>query len=398
MPERLPERLPERVPERVWVTGVGAVTPGGWSADETWHSVIAGKRFGQEVRRFPLFDAGSRAGAPVPGREDEALDTSHAVDFGVSAAREALAHAGLGDADDAVDIAVVATHGERRLPGPGQEPQIGPTHEIVGAIQRAAGASRATGLYGACAGGALAIGSAVKLIRSGAADVVLAGGADCLLREVDYFSFCSLYAMTARDCPPEEASCPFDARRDGFLLSEGAGFVVLESDRHARARGAEPLAGVDGFGFSQNAYHMVASPPDALGPEYSMRRALHDAGISATDVQYISAHGTSTRDNDWCETLAIRRAFGAAADDLPVSSVKGALGHGMAAAGAVETILCVAALREQVVPPTMNLTQADPRCDLDYVPNEAREVALDKVVNNSFGFGGHNASLVLGKV
>ncbi|HEV3362081.1 MAG TPA: beta-ketoacyl-[acyl-carrier-protein] synthase family protein [Pseudonocardiaceae bacterium] len=386
------------MPDRVLVTGLGAVTPGGWSAEETWTNVLAGHRYGQPLRRFPLFDAGTRVGAPVPGREERAADSSHAIEFGVHAVGEALAQAGFAAADQVVDIAVVATHGERQLPGEGRVAQLGPAEDIVSAVQLAAGAKRATGLYGACAGGALAIGSAMKLIQSGEADVAIAGGTDCLLREIDFFSFCSLYAMTNRDCDPAEASCPFDSRRDGFLLSEGAGFVVLESERHARERGAEPLASVDGFGFSQNAYHMVASPPDALGPEYAMRRALQDAALDASEVSYVSAHGTSTRDNDWCETLAIRQAFGdAVAESLPISSVKGSLGHSMATAGAVETILCVQALRDNAIPPTVNLSSTDPRCDLDYVPNTARELSLNKIVNNSFGFGGHNASLVLGR-
>lgn len=386
--------------EQVWVTGIGAVTPGGWSAEQTWAGVRDGARFGTNLDRFPLFDAGTRVGAPVPARADQDLGSSQAVVYGTTAAREALDSAGLiADGSGApVDVAVVATHGERRLPGVGEDPLVGPTDLIVDSIRDAAGASRATGLYGACAGGGLAVGSAMKLIQAGRADVVLAGGTDCLLREIDFFSFCSLYAMTNRDCPPEEASTPFDARRDGFLLSEGAGFVVLESERHARARGADPMACVEGFGFSQNAYHMVASPPDALGPEYAMRRAMSDARVDPADIGYISAHGTSTRDNDWCETLAIHQSFGAGAGAVPASSVKGSLGHSMASAGAVETVLCVTALRDQVLPPTMNLKDADPKCDLDYVPNVAREVSFDRALNNSFGFGGHNATLIVGKV
>jgi 3-oxoacyl-[acyl-carrier-protein] synthase II len=385
------------VPDRVLVTGLGAVTAGGWSARETWENVVAGERFGQALRRFPLFDAGTRVGAPVPGREERAGDTSHAIEFGVHAANEALTQAGLSE-NDQVDIAVVATHSERWMPGQDRSALLTSADDIVSAVQLATGARRATALYGACAGGTLAIGSGMKLVESGQADVVVAGGTDCLLREIDFFAFCSLYVMTYRDCDPAEASCPFDARRDGFLMSEGAGFVVLESERHARARGAEPLATLDGFGFSQNAFHMVASPPDAIGPEYAMRRALDDARIDSTQVSYVNAHGTSTRDNDRCETLAIRQAFGAAAAEaVPVSSVKGSLGHSMAAAGAVETVLCVHALLDGVIPPTVNLSSPDPNCDLDYVPNTARDLPLTTVVSNSFGFGGHNASLVVGK-
>lgn len=385
------------VPDRVVITGLGAVTPAGWSAEETWANVVAGKRYGQPLQRFPLFDAGTRVGAPVPGREALASESSHAIDFGTHAAAEALLESGLiGERE--VDVVVVATHGERGMPGGGRAAQLGTVDAIVSAVQRVAEAPRATAIYGACAGGGLAVGSAMKLIESGKADVVLTGGADCLLREIDFFSFCSLYAMTNRDCDPAEASCPFDSRRDGFLLSEGAGFLVLESERHAESRGAEILATVDGFGFSQNAYHMVASPPDAVGPQYAMKRAIDDARIDASQVSYINAHGTSTRDNDWCETLAIRQAFGeAVAESVPISSVKGSLGHSMATAGAVETILCVKALRDNVIPPTVNLCSPDPRCDLDYVPNVARDLPLKKIVNNSFGFGGHNASLVVGR-
>jgi 3-oxoacyl-[acyl-carrier-protein] synthase II len=382
--------------DKVWITGIGAVTAAGWTAKETWSAVVAGERFGRTIERFPLFDAGTRVGAPVRGMHEAADPTSHAIRFGLSAAEEALASAGLSD-QDVVDVAVVATHGERTLPGPGHDPQIGRASDISGAIGTRAGARRTTSLYGACAGGGLAVGSAATLILTGRADIAIAGGCDSLLREVDFFSFCSLYAMTSRDCPPEESSCPFDSRRDGFLLGEGAGFVILESDASVRRRGVEPLASVDGFGYAQNAYHMVASPPDAAGPGLAMRRALEDARRDPSDIQYINAHGTSTRDNDWCETLAIRQSFGAAADRIPVSSIKGSLGHSMAAAGAAETVACVLALQAGVIPPTANLQTRDANCDLDYVPREARQVKLTHIVNNSFGFGGHNASLVLGK-
>jgi 3-oxoacyl-[acyl-carrier-protein] synthase II len=251
-------------------------------------------------------------------------------------------------------------------------------------------------VYGACAGGLLAIGSGMELIRGGHAAAVVAGGADCLLREFDFFQFCNLYAMSSRDTEPADACCPFDQRRDGFVLSEGAAFLVLESESAARARSAQPLAVLEGYGYSQNAYHMVASPPDAYGPTRAMSQALADAGIEPDAVPYVNAHGTSTRDNDWCETLAIRNVFGSAADDLAVSSSKSELGHLMAAAGAIEAIVTVKALEHQVAPPTINLREPDARCDLDYVVGRQRPLAMRHALTNSFGFGGHNASIVVG--
>ena len=182
------------------------------------------------------------------------------------------------------------------------------------------------------------------------------------------------------------------------MLSEGAGFLVLEHEHTARGRDAQPLAVLEGFGSAQNAYHIVASPPDARGPADAMRHALADAGVGPGDIDYINAHGTGTRDNDWCETLAIRAVFGADAERIPISSSKSELGHTMAAAGAIEAVLAVFALQRGVVPPTINLDQPDAMCDLDYVPWEARTAELRHVVSNSFGFGGHSTSLVLGRV
>jgi 3-oxoacyl-[acyl-carrier-protein] synthase II len=204
--------------------------------------------------------------------------------------------------------------------------------------------------------------------------------------------------MTSRDCPPEEACCPFDARRDGFILSEGAGFVVVEDAEHAAERGATPLARLEGYAAHQNAYHFVASPPDAVGPSLAIAGALRDAGLAPEQVPYVNAHGTSTRDNDWCETLAVRTAFGDAADQVMMSSSKAVLGHTMGAAGAIEAIISMKVLEHQLVPPTINLQEADPNCDLDYVAGEARAVELDHVLSNSFGFGGHSSSLVVGRV
>jgi 3-oxoacyl-[acyl-carrier-protein] synthase II len=202
--------------------------------------------------------------------------------------------------------------------------------------------------------------------------------------------------MSTRDCPPEQASCPFDARRDGFVLAEGAAFLVLESWTHAVARGARALARLAGFGLRQNAYHMFAPPPDGLGPANAMRDALRDAELTVTDVDHINAHGTSTKDNDSSETLAIREVFGGHADAVPVTSNKSQLGHTMGACGAIEAVLSIQSLRTGLMPPTSNLDQPDPLCDLDCIPGQAREGELRYVLSNSFGFGGHSASLVLG--
>ena len=378
---------------RVVVTGVGAVTPCGTSADETWRNLLDGVSGVGPIRRFPLFGMGTTVGAFVPGYEDADPDSSLALDYGRRAAAEAVADAGL--ARGGVDAAVVATHGERRAPGGGSPAVVSTADDVCRRVGHSVGTDDVVGVYGACAAGGQAVCVATEFVRTGQLDVVLAGGVDVLLRDFDFFQFCNLYAMTTRPCAPTEASCPFDARRDGFVLGEGAGFLVLESEEHAVARSVVPLAAVAGIGLSQSAYHMVASPPDAEGPRRAIVDAIGDAGVDAHDIGYVNAHGTSTRDNDWCETLAIKKAFGPAAMSTMVSSTKSMTGHLMGAAGAVETVVGVQALREQVVPPTLNLAEADPNCDLDYVPNEARRAPLTHVATNSFGFGGHNTCVVL---
>jgi 3-oxoacyl-[acyl-carrier-protein] synthase II len=385
------------VTSHVWITGVGAVSPGGWTAEETWLSVLEGKPCITALERFPVLPASSKVAGVVPDRaRDLPMDRSLSLEFGTAAAREAVAQAGLEVGRQGVDLAIVANHGERRLPsGEGGEQIIG-IAELAARIAESVNARRSSAVFGACAGGLQAIGSAFKMLQAGAAGVAVAGGTDGLVREFDYFSFSSLYVMSTRKCRPEEASCPFDARRDGFVLAEGAGFVVLETEQHARSRGARPLAVVEGFGWAQNAYHMFAPPPDGLGPIQAMKGALREAGLEPRDVQYVNAHGTSTQDNDACETMAIRRVFGEHADSVPVSSSKSQLGHAMAASGSIETVICVKAMMASSIPPTINLVEADPACDLDYVPWTARRAALRHVLTNSFGFGGHSTALVLG--
>jgi 3-oxoacyl-[acyl-carrier-protein] synthase II len=390
----------------VWVTGMGAVTPGGWTAAETWQTVAANQVCIRPMMRFPTYPTSSRVAGMVPGREQALPETSLSLEYGLRAAREAVAQAGLAGpagspaAPDrgGMDVAIVANHGENRLPRRGTTGKILGIRDIAGQVAREVGAARFSAPYGACAGSAQAIGTGLRLVQAGQADVVLAGGCDALITPFEFMSFSSLYVMSTRQCPPQEASCPFDRRRDGFVLAEGAAFLVLESEEHARARGAEPLAAVEGFGLRQNAYHVFAPPPDGLGLEHAMRDALRDAGLDPGDVDWLNAHGTSTKDNDLSETIAIHKTFGAQADRLPVSSSKSQLGHTMAACGAIEGVLSVQAIRNSTIPPTANLAEPDPLCDLDYVPSQARPAAIRHVLSNSFGFGGHSASIVFGAV
>jgi 3-oxoacyl-[acyl-carrier-protein] synthase II len=394
------------VPDRVVVTGFGAVTPCGWSADETWTAVVSGRSGVRPIERFHTFPSSSRVAGMVPDRGTGPLPAySLSIEYGVHAAREALSMAGLsprGDAERAegvpapVDLAIVANHGERRLPTATSDGRVAGIREIAGRIAETADARSSSAPYGACAGSAQAIGMAKRMIEAGRVDVVIAGGCDSLITPFDFFSFSSLYVMSTRDCPPEEASCPFDVRRDGFVLAEGAAFLVLESEAHASARGVKPVAHLAGFGLRQNAYHVFAPPPDGLGPAHAMREALRDAALDATSIDHINAHGTSTKDNDSAETLAIRTAFGSHADSIPVTSNKSQLGHTMGACGAIEAVLSIQTMRHGVVPPTSNLEQRDPVCDLDCVSGTAREATVRYVLSNSFGFGGHSASLVLG--
>lgn len=382
---------------RVWVTGTGAVTPGGWTADATWTSVAAGRSCARTIERFDLCGSPTRVGAMVPGTEHELPDVrSLALEFGRVAAAEAIGDAGLGDAG--IDLAIIANHGDRRVPVGDVDAQILRIDDLTETIATSVGARHWLASHGACAAGTLAIGWAYQLVRAGLVDVALAGATDSLLNGYDFFQFCNLHGMTERDCAPEEASCPFDRRRDGYVLGEGAGFFVLESEQHARSRGVEPVVTVAGFGSSQNAHHFVALPPDAGGPIRAMRAALADARLDPTTIDYVNAHGTSTPDNDWCETLAVHEVFGAHAPQLAISSTKSMLGHTTAAAGAVEAVITAHALRHGVAPPTINLAAPDPRCDLDYVPNTAREMPLERAVSNSFGFGGHCGSIILERV
>lgn len=247
----------------------------------------------------------------------------------------------------------------------------------------------------ACAASTQAIGEAASVLRRGDADVMITGGAHTMIHPFGVTGFNRLTALSRRNDDPKTASRPFSLDRDGFVLGEGAGMLVLETLEHAKARGARVLAEIAGYGSSADAYRITDIHPDGRGAIEAMRWALEDAGLQVTDIDYISAHGTGTKENDSIESKAVKAVFGAHAYKVPVSSIKSMLGHLIAAAGAVEAITCVLAIRDNVLPPTINLHQPEPGCDLDYVPNVARKAQVDVCLSNSFGFGGQNDTLII---
>jgi 3-oxoacyl-[acyl-carrier-protein] synthase II len=249
----------------------------------------------------------------------------------------------------------------------------------------------------ACSTASNSIGDAMRLIQYGEADVMIAGGTESASTILGVGGFCALKALSKRNNEPEKASRPFDLNRDGFVIAEGAGVVILESLEHAKARGAKILAEMAGYGRTSDAYHITAPDENGAGAAKAMELAIKDAGMTVKDISYINAHGTSTKLNDMVETMAIKKVFGEQAYKVPVSSTKSMTGHLLGAAGGVEIIACVMALRDNTIPPTINYETPDPDCDLDYVPNQARKGTFNVALSNSLGFGGHNATLVVKK-
>lgn len=408
---------------RVVVTGLGAITPLGNSVNETWQAVLAGQsgireicawdassyptRFGGEIRDFdpvPYF------GSPKSARKCDAF-----IHYGVAAAIDALKNAGLEiNEDNAHGIGVHVGSGiggigtientVRALDKGGVKrvsPFFVPSSIInmisgnISILTGAAGPNLAT--VTACTTGAHSIGISARMIAAGDADVMIAGGAERGSSPTGLAGFCSARALSQRNDDPQAASRPFDKDRDGFVLSDGAGVMVLEEYEYAKARGANILAELVGFGMSGDAYHITSPREDGDGAGRCMAHALRDAGLNPDEVQYINAHGTSTQAGDVAELRAVKRTFGAAANDLAVSSTKSMTGHLLGAAGGLEAVLCVLALRDQVIPPTINLDNPDAECDLDLVPHTAREAPLTNVLSNSFGFGGTNGTLIFTK-
>lgn len=404
---------------RVVITGMGIVSPVGSQLNEAWSNICEGRSGIGPIQAFDATDFATRIGGAVKGfvvedflapKDARKMDTF--MHYGIGASVMAMRDAGLEISESnghRVGVAMGAGIGglqtieanyEKYLNGGPRK--ISPFFVPGSIINMISGhVSIMHGITGpnlavvtACTTSTHCIGLAGRTIAYGDADVMLAGGAEFATTPLAVGGFCSARAMSTRNEEPARASRPFDKDRDGFVLSDGAGCLVLEELEHAKARGAEIYAELIGFGMSGDAYHITSPPEDGEGARKCMVAALQDAKINPGDVDYLNAHGTSTPVGDIGETRAIRRAFGAAAESLPVSSTKSTTGHLLGAAGVVEAIVSILAIRDQVLPPTINYETPDPECDLDYVPNTAREARVKTVVSNSFGFGGTNGSLV----
>ena len=408
---------------RVVVTGLGAVTPIGNDVPSYWEGLSTGKN---GVAPITLFDAARHAcrfAAEVKGFDPrgsiepkEAKRWDRFCQFAVVAAKQAVTHAGLSiDASNANRIGtaigsgvggllmmetqahVLAERGPDRV-SPFCVPMMIP-NMATGLTAIALGAKGpSSAVATACAAGSNAIGDAYRLIQMGLADAMVCGGAESAITPLGVAGFASAKALSFRNDDPATASRPFDAERNGFVIGEGAGVIVLESLEHARARGAEILAEVVGYGMTCDAHHITSPSPGGIGGAEAMRLALADAQIEAADVDYVNAHGTSTQANDSNETAAIKSALGERAYQIPVSSTKSMTGHLLGGSGGIEAVAAVLAIGHNLVPPTINYQNPDPACDLDVVPNQAREQTLNVVLSNSFGFGGHNVCLAFRRI
>jgi len=415
----------ERSPDgkhRVVITGMGAVTPFGVGVDALWEGLVNGRSAVRRIQRFDPSPFPTQIGAEVLDFEPtdfidrkEARRMDRFTQFAVAGARMALESARLDPADlDPEQVGVVLGSGIGGMEtlveqfhvllerGPGR---VSPFFVPMMIANMAAGQTAIqfgfrgpnTTLVTACASGANAIGEAFRILQFGEAEVMITGGTEAAFVPLAFAGFCAMRALSTRNHEPERASRPFDAERDGFVMGEGAGILVLERLDHALRRGAPILAEVLGYGMTADAHHITAPAPNGDGGARSMMRALRDAGLAPEQVDYINAHGTSTPAGDAAETAAIRRVFGEHADRLAVSSTKSMIGHLLGAAGAVELIACVLTLRDGIIHPTINQDTADPECDLDYVPNKARRQEVNVALSNAFGFGGQNATLIVGK-
>lgn len=408
--------------KRVAITGIGVISPVGIGKDSFWEALKAGRSGIGPVTRFATDGFPTRIAGEVKGFDPAAYMDKRDIkrmdrfaQYAVAASKMAVADAGLDlEKEERERIGVVLGTGiggtetfeeqhqillER---GPGRISPFFIPMMIANmgaaqiAIQLGLGGLNYT-VVNACAASANALGAALRTIQWGEAEIVISGGAEASVTPMALGGFCAMKALSTRNEEPERASRPFDRLRDGFVLGEGAGVLVLEELEHARKRGARIYAELAGYGCTADAYHITAPAPDAEGAARAMRLALKDAGLASEDVAYINAHGTSTDLNDRLETEAIKKVFGPRAYALAISSTKSMTGHLLGAAGAVELIATVLAVEEGVVPPTINYEHPDPACDLDYVPNAARRLDIEAALSNSLGFGGHNVTLAVKK-
>jgi 3-oxoacyl-[acyl-carrier-protein] synthase II len=416
----MPSKWTER---RVVITGLGVVTPIGNQVDVFWNSLINGQCGVDKITAFDAAPFDTQIAAQVKDFDPspafpspkEARRTDRYSQFGTLAAWQALKDSGLDLNKTNPDevgafigsgIGGLQTTGEQLKVllerGPGRlSPFMIPmlisnmASGLVSMYYNLRGPNFAT--CSACATANHALGEAWRTIKMGDAVAMLAGGAEATIVPIGIGGFCAMKAMSTRNDDPKHASRPFDKERDGFVMGEGAGVLVLEDLEHAKARGARIYAEFVGYGNTADAHHLTAPSPGGEGASRCMKMALRNAGLNTTDISYVNAHGTSTPQGDIAETEAIKTVFGDHARKLVVSSTKGATGHMLGAAGAVEMVACVKAIQTDTVPPTINYEVPDPACDLDYVPNAARQIKVNAIVNNSFGFGGHNASLIAKK-
>lgn len=405
---------------RVVVTGMGVVSPVGIGLEAFWESLKAGRSGVARITSFDPTGFPSQIGAEVkgfePGRymdKKDARRMDRFTQFAVASTAEALQMARL-DLSRIDPDRVGVTYGTGiggmqtlteqfevlRQKGPDRvSPFFVPMmigNMAAGQIAILFGAKGPnTTVVTACASSTNAIGDAFKVLQRGDADVMIAGGSEAAFVPLAYAGFCAMRALSTRNDEPERASRPFDRERDGFVMGEGSGTVILETLEHALGRQAPILAEVVGYGMTADAYHITYPAPEGEGGARSMLRALADAGLGPQDVDYINAHGTSTEANDKFETMAIKKVFGQRAYSIPISSTKSMTGHLLGAAGAIEFIASVLTIRDGIIPPTINYEFPDPECDLDYVPNEARKARVRVALSNSFGFGGQNATLIV---
>ncbi len=405
--------------QRVVITGLGAITPLGLDVDSFFQGLIDGRSGVSHVEAFDTTLFTSKIGGEIKDFDaktymdpKEARRNDRFVHFAFAAAKQAVADSGLDmsqEDPDRVGVFVGSgiggmqtiedNHNKLLAGGPRKvSPFMIPSlisNMASGVIAIDLGAMGPNfSIVSACATGAHAIGESLKTLRLGEADVMVAGGAEATITALSYAGFCSMKAMSTNNDDPQGASRPFDAAREGFVMGEGAGVIVMETLEHAKKRGANILAEIVGYGASCDANHITAPHPEGLGLKSAMARALKSGHINPEEIEYINAHGTSTPYNDKFETKAVKNMFGDHAHKLMMSSTKSMTGHLLGAAGGVETVACVKMLQTDKIAPTINYTTPDPDCDLDYVPNEARDAKISVAMSNSLGFGGQNASLV----